>query len=1520
MKNLLPINLVIQSFSYFIFLSTFYSVAQSRIVGGEDVEISSYPWQVAVAYEGPDFGSMCGGSIIGDSWVLTAAHCVDGAGDASTYTINAGSSDNWSYSGESYDVVQIISHPDYDDQWLHNDIALIQIEGSFNFSENIAPISLISASDVLNGLQDPGVLATSTGWGVSTSAYLNDTIEATQLQMIEVPIVSNEVACGAATDPNGFAGEYGCLLGLELELYDGTTIYAGDLENGGLSAASGDSGGPLVVPNADSTDWLLVGVTSGGYTPGMPQYPMGYTTVSFYLEWIFHNAEVTSDYGCMDETACNFDAEALFDHGFCYTTNECGACEPAPLFGFDCYGECLSGEKIHVEVEDVVSASPAQWQLGDYEGIRGSYDVCLEEGCHTFYIIKDGAGPWLGYNYTISQEDSILAQMYLDQGQGGSLLINVNSECAPIYGCYDTLALNYDALVNSYDASCIYPIQGCTDVSAYNFDSLAVLSDGSCFYDTDCIGATLLSVNVNAAYTEYLTQSISWEFEGFEGNAGEEKLICVQPGCHTFTMSTFTGPGWLGDVTATITTVDGEQLLYATLDDGFNGTIEVDVASDCDFVYGCTNPIAFNYNVLANQDDGFCHLPILDCGDSTTAFMQFTGGDYNYLISWEMNGIEGDSYPFDLQQGQFCLADGCYIYNMYSDTSQAPSWLDSSQLGWGGAEVTILASGGQLLGLGTLENTNVGSLTFSLNQDSCSFTSGCTDSLALNYIILATAEDGSCIYPILGCTDSLVLNFSPEANTDDGSCSKVECEGLTRLQVEITGDYIDDVAWSMSGFYGEAGASPVCLQDGCHAFNINTFDENGIQTDNWFDVDVQITNTAHEVLFYESINENNAGIYNFALNTLDSCIAGCTNPLAFNYEANANANDGSCIVPIECEFGTPYVLMMTDSWPYGEHTNELSISQSNGDVLSYLFLGSLSQASASFCLNDGCNVFTVGGQWANEITWDLIDANQNTVISGDGNQTGFYSLNYSGECGPIFGCTDSLALNYDSNANASNNSCNYPVSGCTDSLAINFNPDAVSDNGTCQEAINCSSSNIVFVQLSQGEFPSEVTWSVNEYSGTVGFSQICLASGCHTFTMIDSYGDGWNGAVVTISDAQNNEIISGTLSSGLQATLEVCIDFTIVEILGCTDTTALNFNPTATQDDNSCEYPQQITNQLIELPSGWSLFSSYIQSNPTDLMDIFNPFSADVIIVKNNTGDTYLPEFNFNNIGDLQSEQGYYIKTYNAFNITLEGVYVTPELNPIALDAGWNLIGYLRLEPADASAVLADISASGNLIIAKDYAGNTYLPEFNFNGIGDFVPGQGYQLKINNDAVLNYLSNEDSYRISSVDITKNSSSYFKKTSITDNNMVIVMPDACWDTLPKEGAEITAYDSFGTRVGSVKYTSPVTVLTVWGDDALTAKKDGLDVTEVSSFKIVSNHQESIVEVTDWMQGSSFYATNQINVASSIVTNAGSAPLISGARVLVKVINVLGQVVIDGESCKGKVLFHVYNDGTVEKRVQ
>ena len=107
--------------------------------------------------------------------------------------------------------------------------------------------------------------------------------------------------------------------------------------------------------------------------------------------------------------------------------------------------------------------------------------------------------------------------------------------------------------------------------------------------------------------------------------------------------------------------------------------------------------------------------------------------------------------------------------------------------------------------------------------------------------------------------------------------------------------------------------------------------------------------------------------------------------------------------------------------------------------------------------------------------------------------------------------------------------------------------------------------------------------------------------------------------------------------------------------------------------------------------------------------------------------------------------QGYHIKTTADVSVEICGTYLFPENHSIPLTSGWNLIGYLRLEPAEIAAVLADVTQTNNLIIAKDYMGNAYLPEWNFNGVGDIVPGRGYQLKIVLDDVLYFLSNSENY-------------------------------------------------------------------------------------------------------------------------------------------------------------------------------
>ena len=263
---------------------------------------------------------------------------------------------------------------------------------------------------------------------------------------------------------------------------------------------------------------------------------------------------------------------------------------------------------------------------------------------------------------------------------------------------------------------------------------------------------------------------------------------------------------------------------------------------------------------------------------------------------------------------------------------------------------------------------------------------------------------------------------------------------------------------------------------------------------------------------------------------------------------------------------------------------------------------------------------------------------------------------------------------------------------------------------------------------------------------------------------------------------------------------------------------------------------------------------------------------------------------------------------------------MNPEDNSIDLTAGWNIIGYLRLEPASVDEVFEELLVSNNLLLVKNYLGLVYMPEYSYNGIGDILPGQGYQVNTVEEGVLQYLSNDESYRMSKLEVQENNVSHFLSVSNTDQNMIVVIEDAAWDIVPTEGSEVAAYDKVGTLVGSAIYTSPVTILTVWGDDGMTSSKEGLVVSEAVSFKVWDTETTSHFSVAKWVEGSSSYQVDAINIASSIVTHDEENTLIVSKRVLVKVVNVLGQEVnTEDQNFKGEVLFEIYNDGTVEKIV-
>jgi hypothetical protein len=294
--------------------------------------------------------------------------------------------------------------------------------------------------------------------------------------------------------------------------------------------------------------------------------------------------------------------------------------------------------------------------------------------------------------------------------------------------------------------------------------------------------------------------------------------------------------------------------------------------------------------------------------------------------------------------------------------------------------------------------------------------------------------------------------------------------------------------------------------------------------------------------------------------------------------------------------------------------------------------------------------------------------------------------------------------------------------------------------------------------------------------------------------------------------------------------------------------------------------------QLINLPSSWSMFSTYITLENMDLTSALGHLGDELIIVKDNNGNTYLPEYDFNGIGDLQVGQGYQLKLNSASNVEFCGELIEPEQNPIPLMSGWNLIAYLRLNSAPSDQVMENIVDNNNLIILKDHNGNPYLPEYNYNGLGDMAPGQGYQLKINEADTLNYLANNQEYRMLSNEVVNNKTNYYPELSPTGNNMHIVIPSYSWDIIPNEGSEIAVYSNDGLLVGTSKYTPPTTVVTIWGNDEFTIYNDGLSIEDPFTLSLLSDNIEYDMNITNWEKGSNNYQIDAINLIGSIERNS------------------------------------------------
>jgi len=243
------------------------SIAQRRIVGGDEAGFGTFPWQAYIRIG----TSRCGGSLVNGWYVVTAGHCVARA-RPSQVRVTLGEyvlkSDVEPLPGRTYGASLIKVHPyfKFTPQADRYDVAVIRLNRRVEFAPHISPICLPPKDMHLMGHY-----GWASGWGALEPG---SRLRPKTLQVVDVPMIDNRQC-----------EQWHREKGINVIIYD-EMVCAGYF-HGGKDSCQGDSGGPLMMEHEGR--WTLIGLVSAGYSCAKQGQPGIYHRVAHTSDWISHS-------------------------------------------------------------------------------------------------------------------------------------------------------------------------------------------------------------------------------------------------------------------------------------------------------------------------------------------------------------------------------------------------------------------------------------------------------------------------------------------------------------------------------------------------------------------------------------------------------------------------------------------------------------------------------------------------------------------------------------------------------------------------------------------------------------------------------------------------------------------------------------------------------------------------------------------------------------------------------------------------------------------------------------------------------------------------------------------------------------------------------------------------------------------------------------------------------------------------------------------------------------------------------